>query len=202
MAVINVDKAQPVIRCNFTKAINNIMKKLLFSVLTILFIGQAFGQSKMVVGQKHTIFVDTPKGWLQAQNDQLPFFIKPDKNNVSNETYMYIYGIDYNIQPELSGWVKGNNEYILDKFRGVKIDTLNQKFDNIKTNNYLTGNYLNITYEYPAGKHEVILVIECKYTIVTAVLSTKDKEELNSLLPSFIELSKSLKVLGTTLKDE
>lgn len=178
------------------------MKKLFFVFFTILFAGQTFGQSKMVVGQKHTIFVDIPQGWLQAQNDQLPFFIKPEKNNVSNETYMYVYGIDYNSQPELSGWVRGNNDYILDKFKAVKIDTLNQKFDNIKANEYLTGNYLTIAYKYPNGRQELILVIECKSTIVTAVLSTKDKAELNSLLPSFIKLSKSLKVLATTLKKE
>jgi hypothetical protein len=136
------------------------------------------------------------------QNDQLPFFIKPDKKDVSSETYMYVYGIDYNTKPELTGWVKGNNDYILDKFSGVKIDTLKQQFDNIKTNDYLTGNYLTITYAYPSGRNEVILVIECKSTIVTAVLSTKDKSELKELLPSFIELSKTLKILGTTLKEE
>jgi hypothetical protein len=179
------------------------MKKYVSAlILTILFVGQTFGQSKMVVGQKHTIFVDIPKNWLQAQNDQLPFFIKPDKKNVSNETYIYVYGIDYNSKPELSGWVKGNNDYISDKFNGVKIDTLKQQFDNIKSNDYLTGNYLTITYDYPNGRNEVMLVIECKSTIVTAVLSTKDKAELKELIPSFIELSKTLKILGTTLKEE
>jgi hypothetical protein len=179
------------------------MKKYqLALILTILFVGQTFGQSKMVVGQKHTIFVDIPKNWLQAQNDQLPFFIKPDKKNVSNETYMYVYGIDYNNKPELSGWVKGNNNYIADKFNGVKIDTLKQQFDNIRADEYLTGNYLTITYDYPNGRNEVMLVIECKSTIVTAVLSTKDKAELKELLTSFIELSKTLKILGTTLKEE
>ena len=156
----------------------------------------------MVVGKKHTIIVDIPENWLPAQNDQLPFFIKPDKKEVSSETYMYVYGIDYNSNPELSGWIKGNNDYISDKFKGVKIDTLNQKLDNIKSDDYLTGNYLPITYEYPNGRNEVILVIECKNTIVTAVLSTKDKTELNELLPSFIELSKTLKILGTKLKEE
>ena len=85
---------------------------------------------------------------------------------------------------------------------GVKIDTLKQQFDNIKANDYLTGNYLTITYDYPNGRNEVILVIECKSTIVTSVLSTKDKAELKKLLPSFIELSNTLKILGTTLKEE
>lgn len=156
----------------------------------------------MVVGQKHTIFVDIPKDWLQAQYDQLPFFIKPDQKNVSDETYMYVYGIDYDDKPELSGWVKGNNDYILDNFNGVLIDTSNQQFDNIKANDYLTGNYLTITYTYLNGRNEVILVIECKSSIVTAVLSTKDKTELKELLPSFIELSNSLNIHGTTLKKE
>lgn len=179
------------------------MKKNLSALfLTIQFIGQSIGQSKMIVGQKHTVFVDIPKNWLQAQNDQLPFFIKPNKKDNSNETYMYVYGIDYNSKPELSSWVKGNNDYISDKFNGVKIDTLKQQFENIKANDYLTGNYLTITYNYPNGRNEVILVIECKSTIVTAVLSTKNKNELNKLLPSFIELSKTLKILGATLKEE
>lgn len=179
------------------------MKKLLLVlILTILFFGQTFGQSKMLFGKKHTIFVEIPKNWLQAQNDQLPFFIKPDKKEVSSETYMYVYGIDYNSKPELNGWIKGNNDYISDKFKGVEIDTLNQKFENIKSDEYLTGNYLTITYKYPSGRNEVILVIECKNTIITAVLSTKDKTELKELLPSFIELSKTLKILGTTLKEE
>lgn len=179
------------------------MKKYLSAfILSILFVGQTFGQSKMIVGQKHTIFVDIPKNWLQAQNDQLQFFIKPDVKDVSNETYIYVYGIDYISKPELSGWVKGNNDFISDKFDGVKIDTLKQQFDNIKANDYLTGNYLTITYDYPNGRNEVILAIECKSTIVTSVLSTKDKAELKKLLPSFIELSKTLKILGTTLKEE
>ena len=179
------------------------MKKFLsVLILTILFVGETFGQSKMVVGQKHTIFVDIPKNWLQAQNDQLPFFIKPDRKEVSSETYMYVYGIDYNNNPELSDWVKGNNDYMLKKFDGIKIDTLKQQFDNIKANDYLTGNYLIISYTYPNGRNEVILVIECKSTIVTAVLSTKYKAELKELLPSFIELSKTLKIIGTTLKEE
>jgi hypothetical protein len=179
------------------------MKKYLSAIiLIILFFGQTFGQSLMVVGQKHTIFVDVPKNWLQAENDQLPFFIKPNKKRVSDETYMYVYGIDYNSKPDLNAWVKGNNDYISKTFKDVKIDTLKQEFENIKSNDCLTGNYLTITYDYPNGRKEVMLIIECKSTIVTAVLSTKDKAELKELLPSFIELSKTLKIIGTTLKEE
>lgn len=179
------------------------MKKYLSAfILIILFVEQSFGQSKMVVGQKHTIFVEIPKNWLQAENDQLPFFIKPNTKRVSNETYIYVNGIDYNGKPNLSAWVKGNNDYTSETFKGVKIDTLNQQFENIKSNDFLTGNYLTITYDYPDGRKEVLLIIECKSTIVTAVLSTKDKAELNELLPSFVELSQTLKIVGTTLKEE
>jgi hypothetical protein len=179
------------------------MKKYLSAfILIILFVGQSFGQSKMVVGQKHTIFVDIPKNWLQAENDQLPFFIKPNKKRVSDETYMYVYGIDYNSKPDLSAWVKGNNDYISETFKDVKIDTLKQQFENIKANDCLTGNYLTISYDYPNGRKEVMLIIECKSTIVTAVLSTMDKVELKALLPSFVELSQTLKIIGTTLKEE
>ncbi len=178
------------------------MKKITSAlILIILIVGHVFGQSKMVVGQKHTIFVDIPKNWLQARNEQLPFFIKPDKKGVSTETYIYVYGIDYNGTPELNGWIDGNNNYILDEFKDVEIDTLNQKFENLKANGYTTGNYRTISYVYPNGRNEVILVIECNNTIVTAVLSTKDKSESKELLPSFLELSKSLKILGTTLKE-
>ena len=175
---------------------------LILTFLSVLFVEKTFGQSKMIVGSKHTVFVEIPKNWLPAENEQLPFFIKPNKKNVSNETYMYVYGIDYNGKPELGDWVKSNNDYISDKFEGVKIDTLNQPFENIQADNYLTGNYITITYEYPTGRNEVILVIECKSSIVTAVLSSKNKKELKSLLPAFIDLSKSIKVLGTNLKAE
>jgi hypothetical protein len=171
-------------------------------IFIILYFGQSFGQSLMVVGQKHTIFVDLPKNWLQAENDQLPFFIKPKKKRVSDETYIYVYGIDYNSKPDLNAWVKGNNDYISATFNGVKIDTLKQHFENIKSNDFLTGNYLTITYDYPNGRKEIMLIIECKSTIVTAVLSTKDKAELKALLPSFIELSQTLKIIGTTLTEE
>ena len=179
------------------------MKKfLLLLVTTILVASQSFGQTKMIVGQKHLIFVDIPKGWLQAQNDPLPFFIKPDLQNVSNQTYMYVYGIDYKAKPALEGWIKGNNDYVSKQFKGVKIDSLDLKFDNIKTGDYTTGNYIVITYTYTDGKKEVLLIVECVFTIVTAVLSAKDQAEFDLFLPSFVELSKSLKISGATLKVE
>lgn len=37
-------------------------------------------------------------------------------NSLPNWTYIYVYGIDYNTKPELNIWIKGNNNYISDKF--------------------------------------------------------------------------------------
>ena len=107
------------------------MNRLFFTLIMLTFFTTTFGQSLMVVGQKHTIFVDVPKNWLQAKNDQLRFFIKPNQKRVSDETYMYVYGIDYNSNPDLNAWVKGNNDYISKTFKDVKIDTLKQEFENI-----------------------------------------------------------------------
>ena len=44
------------------------MKKTILAILTI-FVQQTFGQSKMIVGEKHTIFVGIPRNWIQAENE-------------------------------------------------------------------------------------------------------------------------------------
>jgi hypothetical protein len=178
------------------------MTRKLFSTLIILvsFACMAYGQTKMLTGQKHVIFVDIPKNWLQAENDQLPFFIKPDDQNVSNKTYMYVYGLDYQSQPDMDGWIKGDNADMANKHPGLKIDSLPINLSNIKENGYLTGRYKIITYEYSDRHKEAMLVIECKNTIVTAVMSTVTKEEFEKYLPSFKELVQTIKVLGATVK--
>ena len=161
-----------------------------------------FGQSKMVVGRKHTIFVNIPKNWLQAQNDQLPFFIKPNEKNVSNKTYMYVYGLDYTASPKLEDWIEGNNKDVLISSDSVKIDTLNIEFSNIKKDDYLTGRYKTITYQYKDNRKEVLLIIECKNTIATVVLSAGDNLEFDKRFTSFKELSNSFRILGTTMKED
>ena len=162
----------------------------------------AHGQSKMLTGQKHVIFVDIPKQWLQAQNDQLPFFIKPDEQNVGDKTYMYVYGFDYQSNPDLNGWIKGDNEDIANKHPGLKIDSLSINLSNIKENGYLTGRYKVIIYDYPDKHREVMLVIECKNTIVTTLMSTANKAEFEKYLPSFKELAQTMKVLSASVKIE
>jgi hypothetical protein len=175
-------------------------------IITLIIFG-TFGsiscaQSKMLTGQKHVIFVNIPKNWVQAQNDQLPFFIKPDEQNVNAKTYQYVYGLDYQSAPDLNLWIKGDNDDMVNRHPGLKIDSLNINLDNIKKTDYETGRFKIITYTYPDHHKEVMLVIECKNTIVTAVLSVSDESEFDRYLPSFKELAQSLRVLGATVKIE
>lgn len=169
-------------------------------LICILFSTFSHSQSKMIVGSKHTILVEIPKNWIQAQNDQLPFFIKPDEKNVSDLTYMYAYGIDYDINPKLDEWIDGNNKYLIENEEGVKIGSLDLKFENIKKDNYSNGNYKIVTYEYENKRKECLLIIECKNTIVAVVLSTSSDLEFNKYLKSFEEIAKSTKILGTALQ--
>lgn len=169
-------------------------------LICIIFSTYSIGQSKMLVGNKHTIFVEIPKNWIQAQNDQLPFFIKPDEKSVSDLTYMYVYGIDYDTNPELNEWIDGNNKYLIESEKGIKIGNLDLTFENIKKDNYSTGKYKIVTYEYENKRKECLLIIECKNTIVTVVMSTSNDLEFNKYLKSFEEISQSTKILGTTLK--
>ena len=172
------------------------------TLLFLLTFNWTYGQSKMLVGKKHTIFVDIPKNWVQAQNDQLPFFIKPDEKNVNEKTYSYVYGLDYNGNPDLNGWIEGNTKYLIENNKGLKVDSLNLTFENLKKNDYLTGRYKTITYEYEDKRKEVLLIIECKNTIVTCVLSGVNDQEYQKYLFALTDLGKSLRVLGTTIKSE
>jgi len=177
-------------------------KTIYMTLLFLLTFNWTYGQSKMLVGKKHTIFVDIPKNWVQAQNDQLPFFIKPDEKNVNEKTYSYVYGLDYNGNPDLNGWIEGNTKYLIENNKGLKVDSLNLTFENLKKNDYLTGRYKTITYEYEDKRKEVLLIIECKNTIVTCVLSGVNDQEYQKYLSALTDLGKSLRVLGTTIKSE
>ncbi len=154
----------------------------------------------MLTGERHVIFVDIPKNWLQAQNDQLPFFIKPNEKDVSDKTYMYVYGFDYTNAPDLNGWIKGDNDDMAGKHPGIKIDSLPISFDNIKKSDFVTGRYKIITYDYTDQHKEAILVVECKNTIVTAALSASTHYEFEKYLPAFEELAQTLSILGATVK--
>ncbi|RKR80660.1 hypothetical protein BDD43_0791 [Mucilaginibacter gracilis] len=168
----------------------------------LFFVSIASAQSKMLTGQKHVIFVDIPKNWLQAKSDQLPFFIKPDEKNVSDDTYMYVYGLDYQSSPDLNGWIKGDADDAMNRHPGLKVDTIPIVLNTLGDNGYLTGRYKLITYSHPSHKKEAILVIECKYTIATAVLATSNDEEFQKYFPAFKELVKTIRVSGAKVEIE
>lgn len=171
---------------------------IIFTVISCI----AQGQSKMVTGQKHIIFVDIPKNWAQAENDQLPLFMKPNEQNVSNKTYMYVYGLDYQSQPDLNGWIKGDSDDMINKHPGLKVDSLPLNISNIKKGGYMTGRYKIVVYRYPDLHNEVMLVIECKNSIVTVVMSAVDNKEFDKNLFAFKELIKTINVMSGTVKIE
>jgi hypothetical protein len=173
---------------------------MLFAFLFFVLIAR--GQSKMITGTKHVIFVDIPKNWVQAPNDQLPFFIKPDEKDISGRTYMYVYGFDYASAPDLNGWIKGDNDDMAAKHPGLKIDSLAIDVNNIKKGDYETGRYKIITYAYTDNHKEAILVIECKNTIATVVLSANTTSEFEKYLPAFKELIQTIKLAGATVRIE
>jgi hypothetical protein len=176
--------------------------KLALTILIASVVFAGFGQTKIVTGPKHAIFVDQPKNWVQAQNPQLPFFIKPDEPNVSKDTYMYVYGLDYEINPNMDGWIKGDIDDFKNKHPGMKVDTLQLDLPKLKEKSYQTGRYKIITYTYEDKRKQALLIIECRNTIATVVLSAKDDEEYDKYLPAFEETAKSVKVLGGMVKVE
>ena len=162
--------------------------------LLILVSFNFYAQSKLLTGSKHLIMLEIPKNWFQAENDQIPFLIKPGENNTGDDTYMYVYGLDYQSQPDLNLWIEGNNSGLKNDIPEIKIGELNLSFENLKQDNFLTGRYKIVSYIYPNSKEEALLVIESKTTIITAVLAAKDHTEFEKYLNSFKELVNSLKM--------
>ena len=177
--------------------------KRIFSILVLMLAlcsVKLYAQPKMIVGDRHSIFVNMPTDWLQAQHEALPFFIKPNAPNVSDMTYLYVYGIDYSSSPELDKWIEGNNAYVVDNFEGVILGELDIKLDNIVPDDFLTGKYKTITYTYTNGRMEALVIIELNHTIATIVLSTNGKAEFEKYLPSLIEVAKSFRALDVLVK--
>lgn len=161
----------------------------------------SFGQGKMIYGQKHLILLSDPANWIQVQNEQLPYLIKPDEKNVSDRTYMYVFGIDYPTSPDLNGWIEGNTNYLKTVAKGVVVSDLPITFED-KKQDYLTGRSKTITYEYEDGRKEALLIIECKNTIVTVVLSVDKTILFDQYLPAFKALIATLKISNATVKTD
>ncbi|WP_316840009.1 hypothetical protein [Pedobacter gandavensis] len=178
------------------------MTKIVIFTLCLFFtsILNSFSQTKWIVGERHTISLEIPKQWVQTHHDQLPFLIKPDEKNVAEETYSYVYGLDFSINPDINGWINGNTQTVVNNYKDVKVDSLHLQFENLKENEHLTGRYKTITYEYPNKRKEVLLIAESKHTIIVCVFSAENDVVYKKHFSSFIELAKSLTVAGTSLK--
>ncbi|MCV2487475.1 hypothetical protein OD917_21250 [Flavobacterium sp. SH_e] len=171
------------------------MKSKAYLILFFVLISLNFyAQTKMLTGNKHLIILNIPKNWIQVQTDEIPFLIKPYEKEVSDNTYMYVYGLDYGSSPDLNLWIQGNNDGLKDQIPEIKINEFDINFENFKKDNFLTGRYRAVKYIYPDFKEEVLLVIETQTTIVTAVLSAKDNDEFIKYLNSFKELVNSVKI--------
>jgi hypothetical protein len=176
-----------------------------FFLLTLLWsIGaHTHAQGVMIYGKHHLIMAEVPKGWLQVQHEELPFVIKPDQKKSDEKTYMYVFGFDYKINPDLNEWIEGNNEHLLKNAKlGVKIDSLSLSFPNFDAKSYTTGRYKTITYTYKDGHKEALLIIECKNSLVTVVMSAVDGKEFKKNLDAFKSIAQSLKILQADVKVE
>lgn len=179
------------------------MKKFpLLLLLALVCATQALSQTKMLYGSQHIIILDIPAGWLQVQHPQLPFLIKPDKKKVSETTYMYVFGIDYPEHPSMEEFITGNNAHVQSQFPKVEIGSLDQRFAKLDEDAAIQGRYKTITYTYPDKRHEAILVVEGKRTIVTCVLSADGEKEFNSLLPGFIALAGSMLISDAEVQEK
>lgn len=176
-------------------------KRYFILFILVMSINYSKAQTKMIVSKKHTLLVDMPKNWIQVQDGPVPFFIVPDEKNVSDKTYIYVFGNDYETAPEIDNWIEIENQYQKENNKGVKIGEQELKFENIHKDNFLTGKYKVITYDYLDKSHQITLVIECKTTIVIVVLNTIDEDEKNKYMKDFIDISKTIKIMNSTVKN-
>lgn len=148
----------------------------------------------MIYGREHLIFANMPDHWSQMQHDQLPFIIKPDGKKVGERTYLYVFGQDFPSAPDLDLWSKGNTDFVVKNSPGIAVDTLDVKFDNYPAGDFVTGRYQVLHYHYRDHREEVLLVVECKQTIVTCVFSAENAAEYKKYYDTWLQVGKSLQV--------
>lgn len=169
------------------------IKKLFF--ICFFCITVSWGQTKIVSLKQHNIILNIPKNWVKTSNEKLSFYLVPFKKQTDDNTYMYLY--IYNTEDtslDLNLWIDNNINILKEKNKNVKIDTLFHKFDNLKKDKYLTGNYKIFTYEFPDKRKEAQLVIETKKTFITVLLSAESKSTFRKQYKSFKKLIKSMKI--------
>ena len=168
-------------------------KKLFF--ICFFCITVSWGQTKLLSLKQHSIVLNIPKKWVKGSNEKLSFYLVPSKKDQNESTYMYLYIYNTeNTSPNLNLWIDNNINILKEKNKDVKIDTLFHKFENLKKDKYLTGNYKIFTYEYPDKHKEAQLVIETKKTFITVFLSAENKSIFRKQYRSFKKLIKSMKI--------
>jgi len=167
---------------------------LLFLVAVVL------GQTKVITGAKHVIALAIPKNWIQIPSKQPPLLLKPDVN-VSANTYMYVNARDYNTSPNIESWIRDDAEAFVSKHPGTQVQEMLFPLPNFAYADYQTGRYKIIIYTCDSGLKQAILVVECKNTIVTLLLSTVDNDEFTKYLPSFLELARSARISARDVKN-
>jgi hypothetical protein len=115
---------------------------------------------------------------------------------------MYVYGIDYDIKPEIEKWIDDNSKNLKLNFPEVIIGKINLDFKNLKDSKYYTAKNQVVTYEYADKRKECLLIIECKNSIITVVLSAENDKKFNEYLKAFSKLGNSIKITATELKRE
>jgi hypothetical protein len=164
-------------------------------IVLLFFFTAARSQTKVLTGAKHVICIDVPKNWTPVSNHQLPLFLKPEVN-VSANTYMYVYALDYILTPDMNKWIQEDINGFEAKHPGTQFETMLLDMANLKDNGYQTGRYKILIYTYDDTRKQAMLVVEGKNTITALVLSTVDIDEYNKYMPSFIEAAKTVKMLG------
>ncbi|WP_264521829.1 hypothetical protein [Flavobacterium sp. N1994] len=172
-----------------------IKEVIIIMATCFMYTSYSFGQSKTIEGLKHKIVVEKPINWIQLP-DEGPFYIIPDYEDASGETYIKLIGNDYSKTPKLEEFIEELHENIKKNHSDIKMETFDLKIKNIKKDNFMTGNYKTYTYSYENGQKLCMLFIECKKTIVQLVFSANNEERFKKYFKSFEKMAKSIKVVA------
>ncbi len=102
----------------------------------------------------------------------------------------------------MNEWIEGNNKGLMDQFPNMKIDSLDAKYDNISEKSGITGKYKSLLYEYSDNRKEVMLIIECEFSIITLVFSSDSQKDYKKNIDSFISLCNSFMFISSKVEIE
>lgn len=114
---------------------------------------------------------------------------------------MYLLPLDFTSKPKLEPWLRGNVDYLKETYPGMKSENLNIKYEKLEGSGSLAEAYQTVTYRYPSGKHEQMLVVLHGNSLLTFVISTKDKKAFKAYQPIYEKMAQSL-VIGLVTFEE